>query len=327
MDSSRPWGNYVIVQHNPACYSLVAHLAPGTVTVYPGQFVARSSVLGYCGSSGRSPRPHLHFQLQTSPAIGSPTIPCELQDVIIGTAGRLRFKPLHEAGQGEAIRALAPDYGLAALFDVPLGATLTYRVGTKTEQIVCELDAWGRTRLRSLQLDAQLVFLRSGTCLRSTELRGSAHSVLRLWRLALGLVPFERIPGLKFGSSVPRRWVTGVGRGLLWELGAALSTPGSVTLESQLQIEPDGLSVTSISEERDTTGEPLLHATAHFPQWTGSATTGPRVLEVTTNVGARRTWRAELVLLGKDVSGPRQLITQDIHQAPPGFALEVGDWS
>ena len=36
-------------------------------------------MLGLCGSSGRSPEPHLHFRLQSRAGLGSPTIALSLQ--------------------------------------------------------------------------------------------------------------------------------------------------------------------------------------------------------------------------------------------------------
>ncbi len=320
VDSQRPWGNYVIVQHSPELFSLVAHLSPGTVTVYPGQYVQRAAVVGYCGSSGRSPRPHLHFHLQSGPALGAATVPCKLQDLVIRTGDQLRFEPLHEPEQGESLRVLAPDYALASAFDVPLGATLTYRVRGKTERVLCELDRWGRTQLRSLDLDAQLVFARTQSCLCSCELRGDSRSVLRLWRLALGMVPFERPPGLSCTSAVPRRWLVGFGRELLWDIGATVRQPRSLQITSQLQLETDGLAVVSASQERAQCGAPVLYASARF----GHTLPGPRSIEVTTHTGTARTIRAELVV---QAAAPRGLVSQDARPAQPGFALELGDWS
>lgn len=322
LDSQRPWGNYVIVQHTPELFSMVAHLSPGTVTVYPGQYAQRGSVLGYCGSSGRSPRPHLHFQLQSGPALGAATLPCELQDVVVRTGEQLRFEPLHEPAQGETLRSLVPDYGLASLIDAPLGAALTYRIGDKTERVVCELDGWGRTQLRSLDLDAQLVFARTLTCMRTSELRGSSHSVLRLWRLALGMVAFERGPSLSFRNSVPRRWLAGFGRELLWDLASALQTPAPIAIESHMQFEADGLCIVSHSQERAHNGEPVLRCCARFTQGALATLPGPSLIEVTTQLGATRTWRAELVVQTPE---PRTVWSQDARPEPPGFAL--GDWS
>ena len=319
VDSQRPWGNYVILQHAPALFSLVAHLSPGTVTVYPGQYVQRGGVIGYCGSSGRSPRPHLHFQLQSGPELGAATVPCELQDMVVRKGDQLRFEPLHEPAQGETLRAIVPDYALASLIDAPLGATLTYRMGDRTERIVCELDSWGRTQLRSLDLDAQLVFTRTHSCMRCSELRGDSRSVLRLWRLALGMVAFERGPSLCFSHSVPRRWLAGLGRELLWDLGAALRNPAPIEIESRMQVDTEGLSVVSQSKQLGAHGEPALRCCVRF-----GALPGPSLIEVTTQLGAARVWRAELVVQATE---PRAVLSQDARTAPPGFGLELGDWS
>lgn len=76
------WGNVVVVWHGVGLHSLVAHLSPGTLRVVEGQRVRRGEVLGLCGSSGRSPRPHVHFQLQATGVVGAPTLPVELHDVV-----------------------------------------------------------------------------------------------------------------------------------------------------------------------------------------------------------------------------------------------------
>src|SRR5262249_22929720 len=85
MNVERNWGNHVVLHHAPGLYSLVAHLARGSVKVYAGQPVRRGDVLGLAGSSGRSPRPHVHFHLQGTPLLGAPTLPCRFTDVV--TAG------------------------------------------------------------------------------------------------------------------------------------------------------------------------------------------------------------------------------------------------
>jgi urea transporter len=88
VDLKRNWGNVVVLCHAPGLYSLVAHLARGSARVYEGQSVRRGEVLGLCGSSGRSPRPHLHFQLQATPQLGAPTLPCRFSDVVaVGATG------------------------------------------------------------------------------------------------------------------------------------------------------------------------------------------------------------------------------------------------
>jgi urea transporter len=68
------WGNTVVLRHAPGLYSQLSHLRAHSVPVKPGDYVRRGEVVGTCGSSGRSPEPHLHFQVQATPYVGSRTV-------------------------------------------------------------------------------------------------------------------------------------------------------------------------------------------------------------------------------------------------------------
>ena len=74
VNSRQNWGNMVVIRHGPALFSLLCHLGAGTIGVSKGAFVKRGQHLAKVGNSGRSPVPHLHFQVQAYPAVGSPTI-------------------------------------------------------------------------------------------------------------------------------------------------------------------------------------------------------------------------------------------------------------
>jgi urea transporter/murein DD-endopeptidase MepM/ murein hydrolase activator NlpD len=68
------WGNTVVIKHSDFLYSKLSHLKFLSVVVKKGDTVTRGQVIGKCGNSGRSPYPHLHFQFQLNPWIGSPTL-------------------------------------------------------------------------------------------------------------------------------------------------------------------------------------------------------------------------------------------------------------
>jgi murein DD-endopeptidase MepM/ murein hydrolase activator NlpD/urea transporter len=68
------WGNTVVLRHAPGLYTQLSHLRPHSVPVKVGEAVRRGDIIGYCGSSGRSPEPHLHFQVQATPYVGSRTL-------------------------------------------------------------------------------------------------------------------------------------------------------------------------------------------------------------------------------------------------------------
>lgn len=80
------WGNTIVIQHAPFLYSKLSHLKPGSIKVQEGEWVAKGKTIGAIGNSGRSPEPHLHFQLQSTPYVGSPTLNFPVSNyVILGT--------------------------------------------------------------------------------------------------------------------------------------------------------------------------------------------------------------------------------------------------
>ncbi len=74
VNTVKNWGNTIIIKHAEGLYSKLCHLQTGSILVKPGDNVHYGQVIGKVGNSGRSPYPHLHFQLQTTPYIGSKTL-------------------------------------------------------------------------------------------------------------------------------------------------------------------------------------------------------------------------------------------------------------
>ncbi len=68
------WGNSIIIKHTELLYSNLSHLKKDSFKVKEGDYVLKGDILAYVGNSGRSPQPHLHFQIQNFPYIGSQTI-------------------------------------------------------------------------------------------------------------------------------------------------------------------------------------------------------------------------------------------------------------
>ncbi|MEI7502602.1 MAG: urea transporter [Paludibacter sp.] len=68
------WGNTIIIRHLNGLYTQMSHLKKGSFKFTKGEFVKRGDLVAQCGNSGRSPEPHLHFQVQVSPLLGSKTL-------------------------------------------------------------------------------------------------------------------------------------------------------------------------------------------------------------------------------------------------------------
>ncbi len=76
------WGNYVVIRLDQGSWAFLAHLRQGSVAVQPGQRVEIGRQLGTVGNSGRSPVPHLHLQVQSSPEPGAPTVPFRIANYL-----------------------------------------------------------------------------------------------------------------------------------------------------------------------------------------------------------------------------------------------------
>ena len=74
VDLEHNWGNTLVLRHGEQLFSKLSHLKKGSFKVAAGDTVKKGQVLASCGNSGRSPVPHIHFQIQSTPYIGSKTL-------------------------------------------------------------------------------------------------------------------------------------------------------------------------------------------------------------------------------------------------------------
>lgn len=68
------WGNSVVIKHGEQLYSQLSHLQTGSFKVNLGDYVRKGDIVALLGNSGRSPVPHIHFQIQSTPYVGSATM-------------------------------------------------------------------------------------------------------------------------------------------------------------------------------------------------------------------------------------------------------------
>lgn len=74
INTTENWGNTLIIKHTDILFSKLSHLKAGSIHHKEGDKIKTGDVVGRVGNSGRSPYPHLHFQFQTTPFIGSKTL-------------------------------------------------------------------------------------------------------------------------------------------------------------------------------------------------------------------------------------------------------------
>jgi Peptidase family M23 len=62
-------GNRVIIDHHNGEFSVLSHFRHESIVVTVGDTVKSGQFLGYCGNSGHSSEPHLHYHLQNTPVM------------------------------------------------------------------------------------------------------------------------------------------------------------------------------------------------------------------------------------------------------------------
>ena len=263
------WGNLVLICHAPWLYSLVCHLSPGTIKVREGQVVAAGTTLGLCGSSGRSPVPHLHFQLQGSPHVGAPTVPIELHNVVTGVSA-LRLRSSVTPREGELVRNLEPQPNMAALLDFSVGETLILRDDSgATERLEPEIDIYGRRLLHSKDREASLFYEHTSELFTVFDTVGSRRSHLHVIQLALGRLPFETEDEVEWTDFLPIRRLLPVLAWPLYDL-VSLFVPGvgyEMTYRSERK--GGGIIVSGRSRQRNKDGSPRVTTRACLEQGRG----------------------------------------------------------
>lgn len=272
IDVDRNWGNHVLVQHAAGLYSLVAHLSRGSVKVTRGQVVRRGEVIGLCGSSGRSPRPHVHFHLQGTPVLGAPTLPCRFTDVVLERGpGAASLETALVPEEGDAVRNLEPGDDLAGYFALPAGKSWSFRMGKAVERVSADVDLHGRLLLSSRDQPATLFYGRSEAFFTAYDVVGGKRSVLHLVRAALSRVPFEANEALGWTDHLPARpfrpWL---GR-VLFDLLSPFLPRDGIEMEFRMRREGPRLVVEGQSRRRDRRGAPLVRTRAELERGAGPA--------------------------------------------------------
>ena len=122
------WGNVIILRHADFLYSKFSHLKTGTVKVSIGDHVKKGDILAKCGNSGRSPVPHLHFQVQATPYIGSKTLDYPIGRFIENENGNSSLKTFQNPVKGTSVSNIEPNETLVKAFHMIPGQKMRFRV-------------------------------------------------------------------------------------------------------------------------------------------------------------------------------------------------------
>lgn len=122
------WGNTIIIRHADKLFSNLSHLRKGSFKVAKGDYVKKGDILAMCGNSGRSPQPHIHFQVQSNPYIGSVTMDYPLNHYLLSGNEGLAFQSYCRPVRDERVSNIATNSCLTKAFQFIPGQEISFRI-------------------------------------------------------------------------------------------------------------------------------------------------------------------------------------------------------
>ncbi len=182
-NSLQNWGNTVVIKHDDFLYSKLSHLKKGSIEVKVGDVVLEGQGIGKCGNSGRSPYPHLHFQLQSSSKIGDPTIFWPLSEYIVGDKTKLGFVQKGIPKQQDTISNITTSPILQAAFKWSPGDEFVLSMTTEYEKKIIfsisnKIDIYNQSFLICSKTGAKLYYENNGKTFSALNYIGSKKSAL-----------------------------------------------------------------------------------------------------------------------------------------------------
>lgn len=186
------WGNTIIIQHGDKFYSKLSHLKPDSIKVKKGDWVKSGQQLALCGSSGRSPEPHLHFQLQTTPFIEGKTIEYPIAQYVVKTSEVPEFHNYDIPKVNQKVSNLEVNSLLRNAFNLIPGRKITFELdGWKEKKITWEVNAdiYNYTFLKCLQSGSIAYFANDGKVFYFYDFDGDKNSLLYHFFLSVYKLP------------------------------------------------------------------------------------------------------------------------------------------
>lgn len=207
MNLNQNWGNSIVIKHSDYLYSQLSHLKAGSIQVSKGDSVRKGQVIAQVGNSGRSPYPHLHFQLQSTPYVGSVTLDYPIGYYIQSKAKDFTLRSFQKPGLGDVVSNIQSDELLKhALHFIP-GQKFEFSHIEKGEKEIVlwevKTDAYNNAYFHCESSDSYAYFHNDGHVHYFKNFAGDRKSLLFHFYLALYKVQTGYYQNLVIEDEIP----------------------------------------------------------------------------------------------------------------------------
>jgi len=201
------WGNSVVIRHDPLLYTKVSHLKKGSIGVRKGQSVKKGEVIGACGNSGRSPLPHIHFQVQSTPFIGSKTLDYPLGHYLVKDEGTFGLHSFDKPQKGQLVCNIGVEEVLERAFHFIPGQKFIVsdlnEPRNPTREWEVQVNQHNNTCICCAESGSKAWFIFDGNILWFTHFEGDKRSLLFYFYLAANKTVTGFYKGLELRDSYP----------------------------------------------------------------------------------------------------------------------------
>jgi urea transporter/murein DD-endopeptidase MepM/ murein hydrolase activator NlpD len=204
INQQQNWGNSIVIKHAENLYTKMSHLRKYSFKVKEGDYVRKGDIVASCGNSGRSPEPHLHFQVQTTPYIGSKTFVYPLAHYVVNQVGKIYVKEFSIPQETEIVYNSTSNPSLQQAFEFLPGANLSVNA-TGFEEGKWEVftDAYNQSYIYCHSTKSFAYFKKNEAVFYFISFEGDKKSLLYYFYLACYKIYLSTDPSVKALDKYP----------------------------------------------------------------------------------------------------------------------------
>lgn len=201
------WGNTIIIKHADFLYSKLSHIKKDSFKVKQWDYVKKGDVLALCGNSGRSPEPHIHFQLQSTAYLNAGTVNYPICYYLTKEDEKYVFHSFQNPNEGETVLKAMPAPLLSQAFHFVPGMKMNFEVKrgneTRVENWEVFADSANETYIYCKTTHSIAFFTNNETLHYFISFKGDKNSLLHYFYLGANKVLLGYYRGVEIKDALP----------------------------------------------------------------------------------------------------------------------------
>lgn len=208
VNTAQNWGNIIIIKHLDNLFTQVSHLHKGSFKVKKGDYIKQGDIVAACGNSGRSPQPHLHFQVQTTPLKGAKTLEYPFAYYLQKINEKQFLRSFIVPSEGDKVSNVLINPLMKTAFDFEPGRIVRFKYNdgkSETKYTSWEVftDTYNNKYFYCSYTKSTAYFINDGTMFYFTAFYGDHNSLLFYFYLIAYKVLLCYYPDIEIEDSFP----------------------------------------------------------------------------------------------------------------------------